>query len=62
MKEINLSKEWKKIEEQANINLKDWRKLEDLIWKMQLKIEELKKSRENWKSKYFKLKNRNKKK
>jgi hypothetical protein len=55
---INLSKEWKAIEDNIRIvPLKDWEELKSLIWKMQLKIEELTKSRLNWRNKYFELKN-----
>jgi hypothetical protein len=55
---INLSKEWKAIEDNtAIVPLKDWEELKTLIWKMQLKIEDLERSRLNWRNKYLKLKN-----
>jgi len=53
---MNIYNQWKQLEEGASITLKDWEKLKDFIWKQQLKIEELTKSRENWKAKYKKLK------
>lgn len=34
-----------------------YHKLCDVMWKFQLRIEELTKSRDNWKDKYMKLKN-----
>jgi len=33
-----------------------WEEIGDHIWKQQLKIEDLKKSRDNWKQKYKELK------
>lgn len=48
---------WKDIEKGALITLEDWDELKNYIWKLHLKIEELKKSRDNWKEKYLEIKN-----
>ena len=45
-------KDWNKIENGASITLKDWEELKMYIWKLHQKIEELTKSRENWKQRY----------
>jgi len=55
----NIYKQWKELEKGASISLDNWEELKDFIWKMQLRIEDLEKSRENWKLKYEKLKNEN---
>ena len=49
---INITKEWKELEKGASISLNNWENLKDFIWKMQMRIEDLEKSRENWKNKY----------
>jgi len=53
---MNIRTEWREIEKGASISLKDWEELKDFIWKQQLKIEELTKSREKWKLKFIQLK------
>ena len=49
-------KQWKKIKEGVSLTMEDWNVLETFIWKQQLKIEELTKSRDNWRKKYEELK------
>lgn len=46
---------WKEIENGTLITMKDWDLLKDYIMKLHLKIDELKKSRDNWKEKYKKV-------
>lgn len=53
---MNIIKQWKELENGASISLSNWEELKDFIWKQQLKIQELTKSRDNWKMKYKKLK------
>jgi len=43
-------KRWKVICKKFGVDA--WDEVEDFIWKMELKIEELTKSRDNWKLKY----------
>lgn len=51
-KEQSIYKQWKELEKGASISLANWEELKDFIWKQQIKIEELKKSRDLWKEKY----------
>lgn len=51
---MSIYKQWKQLEKGASISLENWEELKDLIWKQQLKIEELTKSRENWKKRALK--------
>ena len=53
---MNIYKQWKQIEKGASISLADWEVLKDFIAKQQMKIEELTKSRDNWRKKYEELK------
>ena len=50
----------KRFEEQSGLKLYD--EIIDDIFKMEMKIDELKKSRENWREKYFNLKRKGEKK
>lgn len=52
----NISKEFKMLEEGLDIKVSNWENIKTFLWKQQLKIEELTKSRDNWKSKYRELK------
>ena len=46
------------LEKGARISFDDWNQLKDYIFKLQLRIEDLEKSRSNWKKKYNELKNK----
>jgi hypothetical protein len=54
--ETNFVKVWNKIKEKAVITFSDYEEIQDVLWKQQLKIEELTKSRDNWKNKYMGIK------
>ena len=45
---------WKKIEEGISITFKDYEELKDFLFKQDLKIKELKKSRDNWRERALK--------
>ena len=49
---MKIQKEMNEIMNSASITFDEWDRLKDFIWKMELKIEELTKSRDNWKLKY----------
>ena len=51
---LSIYKDWKKIEQKFGIDA--WEEVREFIWKQQLKIEELTRSRDNWKEKFMKLK------
>ena len=51
---LSIYKDWKKIEQKFGIDA--WENVREFIWKQQLKIEELTRSREKWKEKFMKLK------
>ena len=53
---MNLS-DFLKLEKNMQISIGDWESVKDLIYKLQLRIDELLISRENWKKKYMELKN-----
>ena len=53
---MNIS-DFLKLEKNATIKVGDWEAVKNLIYKLQLKIEDLIKSRANWKEKYMELKN-----
>jgi len=44
------------LEKGARVSMDDWNELKDYIFKLYLRIEDLEKSRESWKTKYQKLK------
>lgn len=46
---MNLIKDWKTIENNTLITMKSWEELKDYIYKLQLRIEDLEKSRAKWK-------------
>jgi len=51
---LGIYQDWKIIERKFGIEA--WEHVRDFIWKQQLKIQELERSRDNWKKKYMKLK------
>ena len=51
---LSIYNDWKKIEQKFGIDA--WENVREFIWKQQLKIEELTRSRDNWKEKYMTLK------
>ena len=53
---MNLS-DFLKLEKNATIKVGDWEAVKNLIYKLQLRIEELLVSRQKWREKYFELKN-----
>ncbi len=55
-KKIRLIKQLEEKLDDSYLTFKDGRELLDLAWKMQLRIEDLEKSRDLWRSKHDKLK------
>ena len=53
---IELEKFWNKVEQKTNITIMDFDKLGEMLYRVQRSIEDLQKSRNNWKTKYFELK------
>ena len=51
----NIYNKWKKIEDKFGITA--WEEIREVLWKQQQMIQELTKSRENWRNKYMRLKN-----
>ena len=51
---LGIYQDWKIIERKFGIEA--WEEVREFIWKQQLKIEELTRSRDNWKEKFMKLK------